>query len=50
MALPPWVVKFIDPFAAYLDCGLTRKRMELAGSGVTWTGSLEGVFRGKKTS
>jgi len=26
----------------------TRKRMEPAGSGATWTGSLKGVFAGRK--
>src|SRR5206468_7663952 len=31
-----------------MACNLTRKRMEPAGSGATWTGSPKGVFAGRK--
>jgi hypothetical protein len=33
---------------AHLQAALTRKRMEPAGSGATWTGSPKGVFKGRK--
>src|SRR5947199_5242986 len=47
---------FISPFSwqAVIHCpsggrdDLTRKRMEPAGSGATWTGSPKGVFAGRK--
>src|SRR6266496_131665 len=40
----------ISPMAGFANSNndLTRKRMEPAGSGTTWTGSPKGVFAGRK--